>query len=135
MKRRKSKKRGCGYSSVVERHLAKVHVARSNRVTRWVKYSATFFYEIKKKMCFSSFSFIPIYWFFTLLKLKITKVKINRKMLSLLMCSKCFHFFFLEIRNRSSSLRVHSTLGWISRFCSQFVLVTSYGSSLATVRP
>ena len=26
----------CGYSSVVERHLAKVHVARSNRVTRCV---------------------------------------------------------------------------------------------------
>jgi hypothetical protein len=25
----------CGYSSVVERHLAKVNVARSNRVTRF----------------------------------------------------------------------------------------------------
>ena len=27
----------CGYSSVVERHLAKVNVARSNRVTRFFK--------------------------------------------------------------------------------------------------
>ena len=26
----------CGYSSVVERHLAKVHVARSTRVTRYL---------------------------------------------------------------------------------------------------
>ena len=29
------KYRPCGYSSVVERHLAKVNVARSNRVTRF----------------------------------------------------------------------------------------------------
>ena len=28
----------CGYSSVVERHLAKVHVARSTRVTRFFKW-------------------------------------------------------------------------------------------------
>ncbi len=30
----------CGYSSVVERHLAKVNVARSNRVTRLSKISS-----------------------------------------------------------------------------------------------
>ena len=28
----------CGYSSVVERHLAKVNVARSNRVTRFLNW-------------------------------------------------------------------------------------------------
>jgi hypothetical protein len=39
----------CGYSSVVERHLAKVHVARSNRVTRFRHNVAT------KNEFFSSF--------------------------------------------------------------------------------
>jgi hypothetical protein len=34
-KKTKNKRKTSGYSSVVERHLAKVHVARSNRVTRW----------------------------------------------------------------------------------------------------
>lgn len=32
-----SQTKRCGYSSVVERHLAKVNVARSNRVTRLLK--------------------------------------------------------------------------------------------------
>ncbi len=33
--RHNNKRTNCGYSSVVERHLAKVNVARSNRVTRF----------------------------------------------------------------------------------------------------
>ena len=37
-----------GYSSVVERHLAKVHVARSNRVTRSIEYVFSYLIPVGK---------------------------------------------------------------------------------------